>query len=104
MFSLAVITFGLAMVVILAFWLLFFFVVQVRIADRKLSVQETSRFGFLVTRWPHEEMQAYLASLEPDEDRRPINIFLRHANLLVRTLMGVYLFLLIALMVTGRDL
>ena len=30
--------------IVMAFWLLYFFVVKVRIADRRLPVQEDSRF------------------------------------------------------------
>ena len=104
MFSLTTIIFGLAMIVILIFWLLFFFVVKVRIADKNLVVHETSRFGFLFTQWPHDEMRAYLASLDPDENRRLINRFLRHAKIVFLALFSTYAFLLIVIMVTGGKL
>lgn len=54
MSSLATMVFCLAMAVSMAFWLLFFFVVKVRIADKGLKVVEISNFGFLIAQWPHD--------------------------------------------------
>ena len=77
--------------IVIAFWLLYFFVVKVRIADRRLPVQEDSRLGFLLTRWPHEEMRAYLADLDPSERRGPINWFLARANVISGALLAAYI-------------
>jgi len=101
MFLIAQIVFGLAAVVMLAFWLLFFLVVKVRIADRGLEVRETSRFGFLLASWPHDEMRTYLADLEPEESRRPVNNFLRHARSVLRVLSVTYLALILIMIITG---
>lgn len=101
MFSLATMVFCLAMAVSIAFWLLFFFVVKVRIADKGLKVVETSNFGFLIARWPHDEMRAYLTSLDKDERRRPMNKFLRSANAIFGALMTTFILLVITMMVTG---
>ncbi len=86
MSTLLELAFALAAVAALTFWALFFFVVKIRIADRGLKVEEGSRFGFLVTKWPHEEMDAYLSSLTADERARPINRFLRNAHLIIVSL------------------
>jgi hypothetical protein len=84
----------------IVFWLLFFFVVKVRIADKALVVDEAPRFSFLWTKWPHEEMRAYRRSLSDEEKKRWINRYLCNANflgllLMVPFLLGV-LFMIIA--------
>lgn len=84
----------------IVFWLLFFFVVKVRIADKALVVDESPRFSFLWTKWPHEEMRAYRRSLRDEEKKRWINRYLCNANFLgllvmVPFLLGV-LFMVIA--------
>ena len=101
MSSLATMVFFLAMAVAIVFWLLFFFVVKVRIADKGLKVVETSAFGFLITKFPYDEMRAYLASLDSDERRRPINKFLGSADVILNALMVVFLILVVAMMVAG---
>ncbi|GAB1406148.1 hypothetical protein MASR1M8_00670 [Thermomonas brevis] len=101
MSTLAAIAFFSATTVAVVFWLLFFVVVKVRIADRDLTIVETSDFGFLLTRWPHDEMRAYLASLAAEEKRRLVNRFLRRANAIFNTFMAIFIILVIAMMVLG---
>ncbi|MBL8257249.1 hypothetical protein J2X02_003598 [Pseudoxanthomonas japonensis] len=83
------------------FWLLFFFVVKVRIADKALVVDEVPRFSFLLRRWPHEEMRAYRRSLSDEEKRRWINRYLCNASFLVWLLMGSFLLGVLFMVVVG---
>jgi len=102
MSSLLSLLFGAIMVVLVAFWMLFLFVVKVRIADKGIRVEKGTRFGFLVTRWPHEEMRAYLASLGSQEKRNPINRFLRSAWLIIFSLFAAYVLVLTIVIFAGR--
>ena len=72
MTSLLSILVGLMFVTAISFWLLFFLVVKVRIADRGLVVDEAPRFSFLWEKWPYEEMKTYRLDLSQDERRRPV--------------------------------
>lgn len=76
---------------VLLFWLLYFFVVQVRLADANAKVEDTG-WAFLWVRWPVQELAAYRALLREDERRRWYNRALLH----MRWVQGV-LFLLLAL-------
>ena len=87
---------GLGFLIQAVFWLLFFFVVKVRIADRALVVDEASRFSFLVRRWPHEEMRAYRRSLSSEERQQWLNRFLCNANFIGLVWMGLLFATLIA--------
>lgn len=91
--------FGICVLAQIAFWLLFWLVVKVRIADRALTVDDAPGFSFLVSRWPHEEMRAYQRSLGDEERKRWINRFLCHANAIVSWSMGAFVVLLIATLV-----
>ena len=81
------------------FWLLFFFVVKVRIADKALVVDEAPRFTFLWRRWPHEEMRAYRRSLSSEERKRWINRFLCNANFIGLLLTGPFLLILLSMVI-----
>lgn len=83
------------------FWLLFFFVVKVRIADKALVVDESPRFSFLWTKWPHEEMRAYRRSLSSEERRRWINRYLCNANFLGLLLLGPFLLGVLLMVIVG---
>ena len=83
------------------FWLLFFFVVKVRIADRALVVDEAPRFSFLGMQWPHEEMRAYRRSLSGEEKMRWINRYLCNANFLAPLLIGPFLLGVLFMVVVG---
>ncbi len=83
------------------FWLLFFFVVKVRIADKALVVDEVPTFSFLSRRWPHEEMRACRRSLSGEEKRRWINRYLCNANFLVWLLMGPFLLGVLFMVMVG---
>ena len=85
----------------IVFWLLFFFVVKVRIADKALVVDESPRFSFLWTKWPHEEMRAYRRSLSSEERVRWINRYLCNANFLGLALMGPFLLGVLVLVIVG---
>ena len=95
MTSLLSIFVGLMFVTAISFWLLFFLVVKVRIADRGLVVDEAPRFSFLWEKWPYEEMKTYRLDLSQDERRRPVNRFLLNAQTTLRILFVVYLAVLI---------
>ena len=87
---------GLGFLIQAVFWLLFFFVVKVRIVDRALVVDEASRFSFLVRRWPHEEMRAYRRSLSSEERQQWLNRFLCNAHFIGLVWMGLLFATLIA--------
>ena len=88
--------FGVGFMMQVVFWLLFFFVVKVRIVDKALVVDEAPRFSFLVRRWPHEEMRAYRRSLSIEERKRWLNRFLCNANFMGLVVMGLFFAVLIA--------
>lgn len=75
----------------IVFWLLFFVVVKVRIADKALVVDDAPWFSFLWTKWPHEEMRAYRRSLSDEEKKRWVNRYLCNANFLGLLLMGLFM-------------
>lgn len=91
--------FGTCVLVQIAFWILFWCVVNVRIADRALTVDEAPKFSFLARRWPHEEMRAYQRSLSDEERKHWINRFLCHAHAIVSWSMGLFAVLLIVTLV-----
>lgn len=77
---------GVFFIIGIAFWLLFFLLVQVRIADKALPVEETPGLGFLWKKWPHEEMKAYRQDLSEEERLRPVNRFLLNAFTILHVL------------------
>lgn len=96
---LLVLLFGTGFIVQIVFWLLFFFVVKVRIADKGLVVDEGPKFSFLWRRWPHEEMRAYRRDLSSKKRRRWINLFLCNVNFLGLLIMGPFVLILLFRMV-----
>lgn len=86
---------GALVIVVIAYWLLFFLVVKVRIADKGLEVEAEPGFKFLWERWPYAEMRAYRRDLGPDEARRPLNGFLLNALTILRILVAANLMALL---------
>lgn len=86
---------GLLFASVALFWLLYFFIVQVRLADANTTVKDTG-WSFLSVRWPVEALAAYRALLHEGERRRWHNRALLHA----RAFQRVLLLLLIALVAT----
>ncbi len=65
--------------VVVAFWVLFFAVVLVRLGDADVKVKG-SRWSFLIVKWPAEELAAYKKLLRPKEHRRWYNWYLLNAS------------------------
>jgi hypothetical protein len=74
----------------IVFWLLFFFVVQVRIADKGLVVGKAPRFEFFGMPWPSEEMRTYRRDLTDEERKYLLNRFLCNAGKIGCFLLGMF--------------
>ena len=88
----------------LPFWALFFLVVLPRIHDKELRVAKASNFGFLWTKWPREELDAYKADLEPAECIRWYNWYLLRAGVITAILLAATLLLVAVSALTGSEL
>ena len=87
----------------LAFWALFFLVVLPRIYDKELRVAKALTFGFLWTKWPREELDAYKADLKPEECSKWYNWYLLRAGVITKLLLAATLLALAATALTGSE-
>lgn len=63
------------------FWLLFWLVVNVRLADNGIQVEEVEdRWDFLIYPWPYAELRAYEKLLTAAERNRWFNWYLLNAS------------------------
>ncbi len=81
------VAFGVFIVALLAFWALFFTVVLPRLHEKGIEVEKSSRFGFLISWWPSEELAAYRRDLSEDEKARWTHRYLAVADTVLLVLM-----------------